>query len=72
MKIMISDNNQEAWDKILISVTFAALKRWLAENDSRANKEIHYLPNNIISVSAYQLFNISTYQHINLSTYYNV
>ena len=63
---MISDNNAEAWDKILISATFAALKRWLAENDSRANKEIHYLPNNIISVSTYQLFNLSTYQPNNL------
>ena len=37
----IWDTNAEAWDKILISATFAALKRGLAENDSRANKEIH-------------------------------
>lgn len=55
---MISDNNAEAWDKILISVTFAALKRWLAENESRTNKEIHYLPKSIINVSTYQLINL--------------
>ncbi len=66
---MISDNNPETWDKILISATFAALKRGLAENDSRANKEIHYLPNNIISVSTYQPINLSTYQPFNISTY---
>ena len=64
MKIMISDNNAEAWDKILISATFAALKRGLAENDSRANKEIHCLPNNIISVSTFQLIHLLTYKNV--------
>ena len=66
---MISDYTGEAWDKILISVTFAALKRWLVENYAMLNKEPVIQP---IILSTVQLINLSTYQPINLSTYKNV
>lgn len=60
---MIFDNNLKAWDKILISVTFAALKRWLVEKYDILNKEPIIQP---IILSTYQPINFSTNQPINL------